>query len=251
VALLAAATVAGCSGRTTPADTAPAESAEPTPTQSVAGRFSTAQELGEAVREAALEAGSARGTVDSRSADGLLSGEVVYQFDDDVQLAGEVSVSEPVSADLGVVRTADDTYLRLPALAQVFIGSEWVRVSAEDTADLAVQIAALTDALGADIPGASLLLEDRRDATVTYLGEQRLDGAEVEQYAVEWDDGTVTTTEQYWIDSDDLLLRLESAQQGPAGDVAEARRTYADWGEPVVVAEPPAEDVGDLPDGFP
>jgi hypothetical protein len=208
------------------------------------------QELGEAVRDAVLDAGSARGTVEARSADGLVSGVVVYRFGTDVLLAGEVSVSEPVSAELGVVRTADATYVRLPALAQVFVGSEWVRVSADDTSDLALQTAALTDVLGADVPGTPLLRDDRRDATVVYAGDELLDGAEVERYLVEWDDGTVTTTEEYWIDSDDLPLRLDSAQQGPAGAVAESRRTYTDWGEPVVVAEPPAEDVGDLPDGF-
>ena len=248
--LLAGLTGAGCSAGTSPADSAPTESAQPAPPESVAGRFSSAQELGEAVRDAALDAGSARGTVDARSADGLVSGALVYQFGADVKLAGEVSVSEPVSADLGVVWTADVTYLRLPALAQVFVGSEWVRVSADDTSDIAVQIADLADVLGADVPGTSLLMDDRRDATVTYVGEQRLDGAAVEQYLIEWDDGTVTTTEQYWIDSGDLLLRLDSAQRGPAGDVAESQRTYTDWGEPVVVQEPPAEDVGDLPEGF-
>ena len=248
--LLAGLTGAGCSAGTSPADSAPTESAQPAPPESVAGRFSSAQELGEAVRDAALDAGSARGTVDARSADGLASGALVYQFGADVKLAGEVSVSEPVSADLGVVWTADVTYLRLPSLAQVFVGSEWVRVSADDTSDIAVQIADLADVLGADVPGTSLLMDDRRDATVTYVGEQRLDGAAVEQYLIEWDDGTVTTTEQYWIDSDDLLLRLDSAQRGPAGDVAESQRTYTDWGESVVVQEPPAEDVGDLPEGF-
>ena len=228
----------------------PTESAQETSAGADEGRFSTAQELGEAVRDAALDAGSARGTVEARSADGLVSGAVVYQFGDDVLLAGEVSVSEPVSAELGVVKTADATYLRLPSLAQVFVGSEWVRVRADDTSDLAVQTAALADALGADVPGTSLLADDRRDATVVYLGDQRLDGAQVEQYLVEWDDGTVTTTEEYLIDSDDLLLRLDSAQQGPAGAVAESRRTYSDWGQPVVVQEPPAEAVGELPDGF-
>jgi hypothetical protein len=203
------------------------------------------------VRDAALDAGSARGVVEARSAEGLLSGVLVYEFAaDDVLLAGDVSVSEPVSAELGVVRSADATYLRLPPVAQVFTGSEWVRVGAEDESELGAQAAALSDALGAGVPGASLLLDDRRDATVSYLGGQRLDGADVERYLLEWDDGTATTTEEYWIDSDDLLLRLDSVQQGPAGVVAESRRTYSEWGEPVVVQEPPAEDVGELPDGF-
>jgi hypothetical protein len=228
----------------------PSESAG-TSQQTAQGRFSTAQQLGEAVRDAALDAGSARGAVEARNSDGLFSGVVAYEFDaDGVLLAGEVSVSEPVSAELGVVRTADATYLRVPPVAAVFTGSEWVRLRPDDDSDLAGQIVALTEALGADLPGTSLLLDDRRGATVTYLGEQSLDGADVERYRVEWDDGAVTTTEEYWIDPDDHVLRVDSVQQGPVGVTAESRRTYTDWGEPVVVQEPPAADVGELPGGF-
>lgn len=241
-------TLGGCSAAP---DAAPTESAAQTSPESVQGRFSTAQQLGEAVGAAALDAGSARGTVEARSADGVISGVVEYELSaDGVLLAGEVTVSEPVSADLGVVRTADATYLRLPPLAAVVTGSEWVRVPADDDSDVAVQIAALTSELGGDVPGVSLLLDDRGRAAVSYLGDERLDGADVERYQVEWDDGTVTTTEEYWLDADDLVLRVDSAQQGPAGVIAESRRTYTDWGEQVVVQAPPAEDIGELPDSF-
>ena len=85
---------------------------------------------------------------------------------------------------------------------------------------------------------------------MSYLGDERLDGADVERYQVEWDDGTVRTTEEYWLDADDLVLRVDSAQQGPAGVIAESRRTYTDWGEQVVVQAPPAAAVGELPDSF-
>jgi hypothetical protein len=227
------------------------QSAGPTSEQDARGRFSTAQQLGEAVRDAALDAGSARGVVEARNSDGLFSGVAAYEFRaDGVLLAGEVSVSEPVSAELGLVLSPDATYVRVPPAAAVFTGSQWLRVRADDSSGLAGQITALTAALGADLPGTSLLLGERRDATVSYRGEERLAGEDVERYLAEWDDGAVTTTEEYWIDPDDRVLRVDSLQRGPVGVTAEGRRTYTDWGEPVAVEAPPAEQVGELPDGF-
>jgi len=225
-----------------------------TPAQVPAGRFDTPAELGEALTDAALEAGTARGTLAARSADGTVEADLVYEFDvDGVGIAAEASVAGPLSVDLGVVASAGAVYLRVPPIYQLFTSAPWVRVPRETDGDLGRQVDALLEALAAEVPGTSLLDIDRRasDADLRFLGDATLATIPVERYQVRTSIDGVEVTRTYWVDDEDLLRRLDTTADDPTQpEPALSSGTYREWGTPVVVEAPDPAEVADLPDGF-
>ena len=246
LALLVLLVLSGCSST-------PQETTDPTPspTATGSGRFGDPAELGTALRQAALEAGGARGDLVASSVDGRVDGTVVYEFaDDDVEISAEVAVAGPISADLGVVLADGVVYVRVPALYQLFTSAPWVRLPAAAGSDLSEQVDGLVEALAAEVPGAWLLDVDDT-ATMTFRGTDTVDGVEVEVYDVGAAVDATAVVRTYWVDADDLVRRLDSVARDPAQDTpATSRHTYTDWGEAVSVQAPDPAQVADLPEGL-
>lgn len=158
-------------------------------------------------------------------------------------------MSAPLNANVGLVLVDDIAYLRLPSLFQVFVGAPWVRLPTDGTGDLAQETEDLLEALGTDVPGSALTSPDLEDETFTYLGPERVDGERVERYRVAAPDGAGTSIQDFWVDTEDLLLRVDGVLDGPTGVTARSTVTYDDWGEPVTVQAPPEQEVADLPAG--
>lgn len=206
------------------------------------------------MREAALDAGSARGTVAASSVDGTVDAQVALELTaDEVRLAGEASVSGPISADLGVVLVDDVVYLRVPPLFQFFTSAPWVRLPQDGSGELAEQTEGLVDAFAAEVPGDSLLDPDGGydDADVRFLGGDTVNGTAVERYEVSASISGVDVSRTYWVDADDLLLRLDSTADDPAEPQPAVSTTiYDEWGVPVLVEAPDPAEVGEFPEGF-
>jgi hypothetical protein len=230
------------------------EPPEPSPSSSElgAGRFTDPAELGTVLQDAALSAGSAQGDLIASSVDGRVDGTLAYEFAaDDVRIAAEVSVSGPISADLGVVLADGTVYLRVPTLYQFFTSAPWVRVPTGAGSDLSDQVDSLVEALAAEVPGTSLVELDDGSSTVTFLGSDTIDGVEVELYAVSATVDGVDIERTYWVDAENLLRRLDSVAREPGEDTpATSRHTYTDWGEPVSVVVPDPAEVADFPEGL-
>jgi hypothetical protein len=222
------------------------------PTLQGAGRFADPVELGTALQDAALTAGSAQGDLVASSADGRVDGGLAYEFaTDDVAISAEVSVSGPISADLGVVLADGTVYLRVPTLYQLFTSAPWVRAPTGAGSDLSDQVDGLVEALAAEVPGTSLVDLDDPSSTLTFLGSDSIDGVAVELYEARATVDGVEIERTYWVDDDDLLRRLDSIARDPAQSIpATSRHTYTDWGEPVSVEVPDPADVTDFPEGL-
>ena len=250
---LVAAVAVGCSG-SEPAGVQASPTVSADPTQAPVGRFETPSELGEALTDAALAAGTARGTLAARSVDGTVQAELAYEFDTDaVGIAAEASVVGPVTVDVGVVQSGDEVYLRVPPIYQLFTSAPWVRVPRGTDTELGQQVDALLEALAAEVPGTSLLDLDRRasDVDLQFLGDDTVATIPVERYEVSATVDDVVVTRTYWVDDDDLLRRLDTPADDPAApEPALSTATYTEWGVPVIIDAPDPADVADLPDGF-
>lgn len=244
--MLLALLLVGCSGATVYPPTP-----SPSPTATGLGRFSDPAELGTALRDAALAAGSARGDLVAGSADGRVEGPVSYEFAaDDVRISAEVTVDGPISADLGVVLAERTAYLRVPALYQLFTSAPWVRLPVGAGGELSGQVDRLLEALSAEVPGA-WLVELGEAATLTFRGTDTVGGVAVEVYDVGASVDGQAVVRTYRVDADDLLRRLDSVAGDPAfGVPSTSRLTYTGWGEPVVVAVPDPSEVTDVPEGL-
>lgn len=271
VALLAAVGAPGCTGA---ADPDPVSSSTPTATeQAVLGRFADADDLAEAMLAAARDAGTARSEIDARSADGSVRGALLYQYGDDLRVAGALDVSGPVSLEVALVLADSTLYLEVPPIYRLFSGAAWVRVpagddtpadldgaiaddpAASDDAGAADQIDSLLETLVAGVPGQALLelvdagLSDGSDVELVALGTRTVEGRALEGYSARAEVDGSTVTLVHWIDEDDLLYRLDQSVDNPlALEPSTSAATFDDWGTPVVIQPPDPSDVTDLPD---
>lgn len=249
LALAAVVLAGGCTS-----DDAPEPEGTPAPTEQAGGRFDTPADLGAALRDAALEAGSASGTVAARSPGASLDADVEYDFSDpDVRLAAQASVAGAVSADVAVVLSDGEVYVEVPALYRLFTSASWAVVPRDASSEVGQQVDELVEALAAELPGTSLLdIDDRADdVEMRFLGDDTLDGQPVERYEVTATIDDVEVSRTYWLGADDLLQRLDSTADDPAAaEPSVSVATYDDWGVPVIVQTPDPADVTTLPEGF-
>jgi len=98
---------------------------------------------------------------------------------------------------------------------------------------------------------------------VKYLGEEDVDGEQLDHYVLTVDAEKAaeaqheqvkpgmpdTITYDMWIDDDNLMRRIQfDLGDGPTGGGAMVM-TMSDWGKPVTVEAPPARDIAQLPGG--
>jgi hypothetical protein len=211
------------------------DQAQPTPSPTLQGRFATASDLGAALQEAALAAGTATGRVDVRGPDGTARGTAAYRFDSQgTDLTARAAVTGRFDAEVALVLLDDVLYVRVPQAYRFLVSTPWVQTPADTTgAEVLGPLAAQ-----ATVPGGDLV-QAGNDAALTYLGERETASGPAEVYRVE--QGRQVST--YWVGEDDLLGRVE--RLSPDGTTGTA--TYRDWGADVSIEAPPADEVGDLP----
>ena len=182
---------------------------------------------------------TASGAFDYRARRGALR----YDFSGS-QGAGELR-------DVEVRFAGRDVYLKLSE------DGDWVHADLDTAGE---QVADYAEAAGVDSPPAGLasieeldvndpsqvLAQLRRASTVEELGEETIFGVATKKYRanIDGDQPFVATA---WIDGSNLIRRLELvAEDGPTPFTMAME--FAEFGEPVDVRPPPAEDVQELED---
>jgi hypothetical protein len=202
-------------------------------TAAIALRYESRPETGAPI------AFSASGAFDYRARRGVLR----YDFSD----SGGAGALRDVE-----VRFADrDVYLKLPG------AGDWVHADLDVARE---QLADYAEATGRDAPPAGLasiqeldfndpsqvLARLRSASAVEELGEETVFGVTTKKYraAIKGDQPFVASA---WIDGSDLIRRLELvADKGPTPFTMTME--FSDFGEPVDVRPPAAEDVQELSD---
>lgn len=217
----------GCAGADAPAQPSAAPASQ--------GRFVDAGALGEALTAGALAAGSATGEVDVAGPDGTVRGTTAYRFEPTgTDLAARATVTGSIDADVGLVLLDDQLYLEVPPAYRWLVPTPWVRTPVDGPAAGLVGTTALLTALpGSDLAGAG------DDARLSYLGRRQTDAGPMEVYRVD----QAEDSRMYWVGADDLLSQV----QVTAADGTTSTATYGDWGAPVSIDPPPADEVSDLP----
>jgi hypothetical protein len=144
-----------------------------------------------------------------------------------------------------------DVYLKLTE------NGDWIHANLDTARE---QVADYADAAGLDSPPAGLasiqeldlndpsqvLAQLRRASTVEELEEETIFGVATKKYRANID-GEQPFVATAWIDGANLIRRLELvAEEGPTPFTMTME--FADFGEPVDAAPPPAEDVQELED---
>lgn len=169
-------------------------------------------------------------------------------------------------------------YLKLPEAARAQMGGKtWVEISPDGKDPLSKQLGSSFDQMSENSDPRKTLDYIQRAGTITNSEKTQLDGQEVTHYNIDLDfkkiaeefgAGQVTPEQakqladkvgklpmELWLNSDNLpvqvsmnLDKVMQAAGAPAGQGgAKMVMKYSDWGQPVDVQAPPADQVGKMP----
>lgn len=236
--------------------------------------FGTAQDLVRAATAQTAKSKSAKFSIESSVAGQQLNGQGQGHFDgDDTAMQLKMSIG-PIDEELRYVDKA--LYIQLPEQyrAQATSGKAWGKLSADDPAAKAMG----TNQAQQDDP-SKILDQIQQAGTITKSEQTVLDGQQVTHYWINIDVAKTvdklasaglpqeqldqiktkvpTFPMELWLNGDTLpvqvtedLTALMTAAGAPAGAGGlKMTMKYSDWGVPVDVQAPPADQVGALKTG--
>ncbi|HEX5404459.1 MAG TPA: hypothetical protein VFX16_19405 [Pseudonocardiaceae bacterium] len=185
----------------------------------------------------------------------------------DMKFAGaktaiSLTMNEPTMGNLRMVLLDGTLYMKLPAAMAGLVGGS------DDKPWLKLAFGAdnpITQALGAnftdELDPTKLLDQFKSAGTITKVTHETLNGQQTTHYAITVDVAKLGGTDQslsgltastipfdIWVNSDNLPVRIVSKMgfASPGGSSQEAVLTadYTNWGQPVTITAPPADQVG-------
>ncbi|MEU6642192.1 hypothetical protein ABZ863_06535 [Saccharomonospora sp. NPDC046836] len=242
---------------------------------SFSGMFSDPQALFQAASEGTSKSKSSKFQMDMNMAGMQLSasGEALYDGADTA-----MSMTMDVAGQSMEIRMVDQTmYMKLPdAMSSQMGGKAWVKISADGSDPLSQQMGSSFDQMAEQSDPAKTLEYIQKAGKIVNSEQTNLDGQDVTHYTIELDFAKIAddmgassglTAEQaqqlasevgtvpmeLWLTSDNLpvQIKLEMSKvmeaAGAPGQSGEMVMKYTDWGAPVNVEAPPADQVGELP----
>jgi hypothetical protein len=205
--------------------------------------------LVDAISTGPLKAGSAHMTMTMDGAMALTAeGDVSYQ-DSGPEMSMRMNMPQMGSGKMELRLVDGILYMTIPTLTPA---GKFLRIDPQDKSNpLTKSFGSLSDSMD---PLASIAAMKTAVRDVTYVGSEKVDGVDTDRYKVTVDTAAMTKamkqksvagmpktlTYDMWLDSDDLLRRMQFELSGQKVDM-----TMSKWGEPVSIQAPPAAKVVD------
>jgi len=268
--------LAGCGGGPTPAAPAPPTVPAPPAAPAPLARYATLTELGAATgaqmtadrtAKITVTGGTSGGPAQANSTgDGAIRYDPVgpsMQITERVQPAGA-----PTAEELSLVVLPDQAYVKPPPGAGIPVpqGKSWLRIQPNATDPVSQQLAQLAQSVRANADPTRGFTQFGDAATIVSSTEEPLDGVRAVRYQIRVDvakaaaqepdpalkqqlqqtaqSGMSTVESALWLDERNRPLRVLLQQPLGAGQgtyTVDAR--YRDWGQPVQIGPPPADQV--------
>jgi hypothetical protein len=268
VAAVSVATLAGCSGGAAeaPAPSAPAADA-PLPkyaTLADLGAATAAQQKIDKTAKITLNGGLA-----GQSQSGL-TGDGVLRFDDagaSMQITQRIQAGGGTPQELELVVLPDDAWIRPPAgPAGLPPGKTWLRIKPTATDPVSAQFNQMIQAIRDNADPTKSFAQFGDAISIVETAEEPLDGLRTMRYKLRVDlakaadrqpdaglkkslqdsvqSGLATLDYTLWIDAQNRLARVLVDQPLPRnGGTFSLDARYRDWGQPVQIDPPPADQV--------
>jgi hypothetical protein len=264
--------LAGCSAASISGSAAPQGAGAPAASHS-GERISTVADLGAVVQHNASAKNSVHvQMVMSVPGAGAISAAGDMRFAG-TQSAVRMTMTLPSLGDMQMIMVAGNIYLKLPANLAGMMGAgstkPWVRIDLNGTDPTAKSLGSAADLAGQTDPSA--MIEQIKSAgTITKVTQEQLNGEQTTHYTITVDArkmaetmtdqaqkqaisalGVSTMPFDIWVNSANLPVRITTriayADQtsGQSQQVA-MTANYTNWGQPVSVTAPPADQVGTL-----
>ena len=241
------ASAGGSSAASSPSASGSADPSDDSASDASGGHLDKAG-LIEAISTGPAEAGSAHMQMSMTGSMALSAeGDVAYQ---DSGPEMQMTMNMPQMGGKMELRLVDGLlYMTIPTLTP---GGKFLRIDPNDKSNpLTKSFGSLSDQMD---PLASVAAMKTAVRDVTFVGAEQVDGVDADHYTVTVDTAKMvkamkqknvagmpdTLTYEMWLDSDDLLRRMQFELSGLDVDM-----TLSKWGEPVDVTAPPASKVMD------
>lgn len=235
VSALAGLGACSSSSTTTATSTTANQPTTSTPAAPSVGSTASGAVIGARMVDAMTKAGSGKAVISSEGATGAgaLTGDVAYTIAKDGSIASKGTVNV-AGQSMEVISTGGMFYLK-SAMVKASNGAPWVKIDPNGTDPLSKQLAPTLKS-SAD---PRTQIEALKSSTATFVGTE----GGLSHYKLSGLGGaTVGAADvDVWLDSQDRPTKTTVTASG-----AKISSTYTDWGTPVTIAPPPADQVGTL-----
>ncbi len=227
-------------------------------------------DLAKSIGDKTADKSSAHMKLTADAAGEKITGEGDVKFDaQDAAMTMDMSTSE---GDMSMVLLDAVLYIKLPQ--EIEPGKSWIKIDSTSNSELAKALGSMTEQMSKNADPRATLEEFEKSGEITDTKEEELDGQKTTHYTITVDvqklaDGQTDETTKaalneaikgglkdfpvdVWVNEEELPVRI--ALDMPTPDPTTGTSTtvkmqidYTNWGEPVDITAPPAEQIAELP----
>jgi len=226
-------------------------------------------DLAKSLGEETAAASTAHMTLTGDVAGMSMTGEGDLRFGaDDAAISMNMSTTE---GNMSMVFLDGVLYMKLPQ--ELEAGKPWIKIDSSTNSEIAAALGSANEQLSKSVDPRKALQEFEKAGEITDSEETEIDGKKVTHYTITVDAQKLVDTQtdpaakaeaqkavdagmkefpvEVWIDEEGLPARFAMEMAAPDGSGSTAtvkmQVDYTQWGEPVDIAAPPAEQIAELP----
>jgi hypothetical protein len=226
-------------------------------------------DLAKSLGDKTAEASTAHMKLTADAAGVSMTGEGDLKFGaSDAAISMDLNTSE---GSISMVLLDGVLYMKLPQ--ELTPGKPWIKIDSTTNSAMAKALGSMNEQLSKSVDPRATLQEFQKAGEITDSKEEEIDGKKVTHYTINVDlqkmvdqqtdpdakaemqkaidAGMKNMPVEVWIDEEGLPARFATEMAAPNGTGGTAkvkmRADYTNWGEPVDIVPPPADQIGELP----
>jgi len=224
-------------------------------------------DLASQVDKGATTSNSAKITLDATMQGQAIKATGAYQLKPAVAM--DMTMNTP-EGDMHMVLVDNALYIQLPQQERGQMGGKpWVKISADGDDPMSKMLGSMLTTVSDNVDVTKQIDQIKNAGTITKSAQENLDGQQVVHYWIDVDvqklaalqkeeltktaleslakQGTKTLKYELWVRGDGLPAKFTTQMPVGAGQPVSVTVGFTDWGKPVSVQAPPADQVGEMP----
>ena len=229
--------------------------------------MSNVADLASQVDKGASSSNSAKITLDATMQGQAIKATGEYQLKPSVAM--DMTMNTPEGA-MHMVLVDNVLYIQLPESERSQMGGKpWVKISANGDDPVSKMLGSMLSTVSDNVDVTKQIEQIKNAGTITKSAQENLDGQQVVHYWIDVDvqklaaqqtnevmksaleslakQGTKTLKYEMWVRGDGLPAKFTTQMPVGAGQPVAVTVGFTDWGKPVSVQAPPADQVGEMP----
>lgn len=224
-------------------------------------------DLANQVDKGATSSNSAKITLDATMQGQAIKATGAYQLKPSVAM--DMTMNTP-QGDMRMVLIDNTLYMQLPEQERAQMGGKaWVKISADGDDPISKMLGSMLKTVSDNVDVTKQIDQIKNAGTITKSAQETVDGQQVVHYWIDVDvqklaasqteeltktaleslakQGTKTLKYELWVRGDGLPAKFTTQMPVGTGQPVSVTVGFTDWGKPVSVQAPPADQVGEMP----